>query len=91
MHLEQPLDLVDDAGSGKKAKLAGFVQELAVRAGGEAEARAIAAEHVAKYELGPEQKIDVLILEIQEIEDGAAPPDASRVWFESGRSFYSEE
>jgi hypothetical protein len=91
VHLARPLPLVGDEGERERARLSGFVQELAVRAADEPEARAIVTGHVASYDLGPEQQTEVIFIEIAEIEDGEAPVDARGVWFSTARSFYSEE
>jgi hypothetical protein len=90
VHLAQSIALVTELGN-ERAQLAGFVQELGVRAADEEGAKGVVRAHVATYDLGEAQTSDVIFLSIDEVEDGEAPNDERAVWFETGRSFYSEE
>jgi hypothetical protein len=78
VHLEKPMELVSEEGM-EKAKLAGFVQELGVRAEDEAAAKALVRAEVEAADLGPAQKTELIFIEIDEIEsDGAQLSEAER-------------
>lgn len=90
VHLSKPLELVSGEG-GAITRLAGFVQELSVRAEDEAAMRAFVRAEVDGAELGPDQKSEIIFIEIDELDPGMEPPGEPGVYGSSGRSFYSEE
>ncbi|MCK6548077.1 hypothetical protein L6R52_19660 [Myxococcota bacterium] len=103
VHLAVPLSLVADDGTREKAELRGFVQELGCTADDEVAMRALVEAHVARYDLGPGQHVDVLFVETLTVDpdvDFEDDPDlldaltrapGPGVWFEGRRAFYSEE